>query len=232
MTTVSEKCRIDAAKELWPVFWGLVGTKAALLWDELVKAYSEPHRAYHNLVHLQQMLHAIHPYKQVLQDWEGVLLALFYHDVVYDPAASDNEAQSAKWACERLDKLVPPTTLNLCEALILATATHQHHNEETFNLFIGADLAILGSTCPEYLHYAQAIRREYARYPDKHYRDSRMTVLHRFLDRDRIFYAESFFCRYEAIARKNLSQEWAYWKTKSDAIHYKRQFLHNSRLNL
>ncbi|MBL7977194.1 MAG: hypothetical protein JNN12_02555 [Bacteroidetes Order II. Incertae sedis bacterium] len=214
MTTASEKGRIEAAEKLWPVFLGLVGTKAALLWEELTKAYSEPHRAYHNLVHLQNMFHVLRPYKHTLRDWDAVLLALFCHDVVYNPVASDNEVQSAKWACERFDKLVPTATLHLCEALILATATHRRHNEETFNLFIGADLAVLGSTWPEYLRYAQAIRSEYALYPDESYRNGRMAVLHCFLDRDRIFYAESFFRTYEAIARKNLKRECTYWEKR------------------
>ncbi|MBN8587777.1 MAG: hypothetical protein J0L94_05585 [Rhodothermia bacterium] len=202
--------RSSAVKQLLqPVFWEALSShpKAPVLWEELCAAYSQPHRTYHNLLHLQNMYEVLYPYQKNVPSWQATLLALFYHDVVYEPTSPDNETQSALLAKSRLQDVVSEEILLLCEDLILATANHSQHGLYGVNVFIGADLAILGNNWPTYLRYAKNIRKEYQQLHDEVYRSGRITVLNNFIQRERIFYAEPFFKKYEIQARENMARE-------------------------
>lgn len=61
---------------------------------DLERRYTEPHRYYHNLDHLHAMGQA---YIDAMSgDIEPTTaLAILYHDAIYDPTRTDNEAQSA-----------------------------------------------------------------------------------------------------------------------------------------
>lgn len=66
---------------------------AAWTWRVLSALYTEPHRAYHNLDHVQDCL-------RTQLRWAGshdpiVSLALFFHDAVYVPGDKRNEELSA-----------------------------------------------------------------------------------------------------------------------------------------
>ena len=57
-----------------------------------------------------------------IKDINGVKLAAWFHDVVYDTAAKDNEDQSAQYAQNYLDQLgIPKEIIEHVVALILAT---------------------------------------------------------------------------------------------------------------
>src|SRR5438128_2275218 len=72
----------------------------------LVAAYCEPHRHYHNLQHIMEMLDRM-PWLQVRKKPDTILveLATWYHDIVYDPRSAENEARSADLASEALREL-------------------------------------------------------------------------------------------------------------------------------
>ena len=71
---------------------------AEKIWRELAVAYGENGRFYHNLHHIQHALDVAEQLQAVAVDFTAVQLALWFHDVVYDPRRSDNEAQSAAFA--------------------------------------------------------------------------------------------------------------------------------------
>lgn len=59
----------------------------------LLTNYSEPHRFYHNLDHISSMCEEANR-RGVLTD--ELLLSIFFHDIIYDPKATDNEEKSAE----------------------------------------------------------------------------------------------------------------------------------------
>ncbi len=61
---------------------------------ELTRRYEEPHRRYHALPHIADMLHR----GRDLQLDDVQVAAIWFHDAIYDPRALDNEAQSAALA--------------------------------------------------------------------------------------------------------------------------------------
>ncbi len=178
---------------------------------QLVTAYSEAQRHYHNLDHLAHLLHVVEPFKDSLDSasWTELVLAVYYHDVVYDSRRSDNEERSAEFAREALTGLsLPNGTHDAVSELILSTKDHRPRRPQRHHaLLLDADLAILGESPPRYAAYAEAIRREYAWVPEEAYREGRAKVLERFLQRERIYLTDELHARYEAAARGNLQGE-------------------------
>src|SRR4051812_25326408 len=71
-------------------------------WSEIEAAYAEPHRHYHTLAHIEAVLSGFDSHRQSFEDPDVAELALFYHDVIYDPSRQDNEVQSAARLYDRL----------------------------------------------------------------------------------------------------------------------------------
>jgi predicted metal-dependent HD superfamily phosphohydrolase len=72
--------------------------------EQLVDAYSQKHRHYHTGVHIEHCLRELDSASRLAREPAEVELALWFHDVVYDPYSSDNEARSADLACELLNR--------------------------------------------------------------------------------------------------------------------------------
>ena len=51
--------------------------------EEILRAYSQPKRHYHNLAHIEQMLRLSDEYAHSLMDRDIVDFAIFYHDFIY-----------------------------------------------------------------------------------------------------------------------------------------------------
>lgn len=174
------------------------------IFADLIRRYSEPARHYHTVTHL---LHVVGLLGQAASP--AVLFAAFFHDVVYDSRASDNEARSAEYAEEALRRLGSAEAVRAeTTRLILLTRTHDPRPEDVAGqTLIDADLAILGSDPAEYASYAAAIRREYHWVPDADYRAGRRRVLEGFLLREHIYYLPATRQHREAQARINLANE-------------------------
>lgn len=179
--------------------------------EELVAAYAEPHRAYHTLDHIAALLRLFGEYGNDAMDGDAVALAIVFHDAVYDPARSDNEAASAGLAGERLAILgFAEALIAKVRRLILATQHGAHAGavaDADAALLLDLDLSVLGAPPEDYRAYAQAIRREFSIYPDAVYRPGRRRVLEGFLARDRIYLTGRLGALWEAPARRNIAGE-------------------------
>jgi predicted metal-dependent HD superfamily phosphohydrolase len=177
-------------------------------YDELLQRYSERSRYYHNLDHLNHLLLQILPLGSQLDDMDAVLFALYYHDSVYRVMRRDNEERSAKLASSRLKVLgLEDNRIDRCKNHILATKSHEMSHDTDTNFFTDADLSVLGQDWLTYKSYTEAIRREYAIYPDMIYKPGRKKVIEHFLWMEKIFKTDPFFAKYEQQARINLSRE-------------------------
>jgi predicted metal-dependent HD superfamily phosphohydrolase len=146
--------------------------------------------------------------REKILDWDAVLFALFYHDIIYNALKGDNEEQSAELATERMTTLgVPEERVKKCRAHILATKKHEVSADMDTNLFTDADLSILGKEWEVYEAYCKNVRLEYSIYPDLVYKPGRKGVLKHFLQMERIFKTEHFFTLYEQQARLNIKRE-------------------------
>jgi predicted metal-dependent HD superfamily phosphohydrolase len=129
-----------------------------------------------------------------------------FHDSIYDPTRTDNEAQSALLAEKSLKRLsVAPPLIESVVNIILATQNHQAGDPDEA-LFLDADLSILGAEPKTYQTYARAIRQEYAWVPRVLFWERRAAVLQKFLSRERIYQTKTF-AHLEQPTRENLECE-------------------------
>jgi predicted metal-dependent HD superfamily phosphohydrolase len=188
---------------------GTTGPTAHDVFCALAAAYQEPGRFYHDLGHIAEILGTLASLRVPAREPELLDLAGWFHDVVYDSRAKDNEERSAVVATEALHRLgLPPDRIDRVAALIRMTRDHRADPADAdAQRLLDADLAILGSPPEKYKEYARAIRREYAWVPEPDYRAGRRAVLRQFLGRPRIFATEELFGRLEDAARRNLAGE-------------------------
>ena len=177
------------------------------LWSDIVNRYTTPSRHYHTLIHLDHMMTELLEVKNKIFDWNLVVFAVAYHDIIYDVLKNDNEAESAAYAARALSNILENSQIEKCRQLIIATKLHDLSPEPDVNYFTDADLAILGSDTKNYFIYSSQIRKEYAIFPDIIYSQGRKKVLKHFLQMDRIYKTDYFFNRYERKARINMELE-------------------------
>ncbi|RMZ59893.1 hypothetical protein D1632_09830 [Chryseobacterium nematophagum] len=177
-------------------------------WKELEKNYTNRKRHYHNLNHLESMIHELESPGIEIKDWDSVLFSVFYHDIVYQSTAKDNEEKSAEKAKIVLQKIdLPSEQIDKISNHILATKSHKKSNDADTNYLLDADLSILGKSWDEYEKYTKQIRKEYSIYPNFLYNPGRKKVLEHFLTFDEIYKTEFFKERYEKQARENIAKE-------------------------
>jgi len=185
------------------------------LWNEIEKAYSSPKRHYHTLTHLENVLDQLLFVRSEINDWNTILFALFYHDIVYKSSKSDNEEESALLAEKRMTQVgISHAQIIQCISQILATKNHLQQPDSDTNYFTDADLSVLGKDWKVYEAYFKQIRKEYSIYPDFLYNLGREKVLNHFIGMDRIFKTDYFFNAFEMQVKSNLKKELEFLEEK------------------
>ena len=201
--------RLDLMQRGWVGLLRPFGVEPAAAYppfDRLAAAHAGPHRHYHTLEHVGEVLRVAGR----LHGGPAVQLAAWFHDAVYDPKARDNEARSAELAERELAALGLPADVVAKVADLVRSTAHfaaeSFHGPE-FDTLHDADLAILAAAEPRYRRYADDVRKEYAWVPDADYRAGRTKVLEAFLARERIFRTPVMVEEGEEAARRNLRAE-------------------------
>jgi predicted metal-dependent HD superfamily phosphohydrolase len=196
-------------QQRWVELWSRLGAQGsgALIFAQLAAGYAEPGRAYHTAEHIRDCLAELDLSRDLAQYPDEVEAALWFHDAVYRPGASDNEDQSAELARTALSMgAVPHEVADRTAALVLATRHAGVPNSPDEQLICDIDLSILGREPGIFDAFERQIRREYAWVPEPMYRRERSAVLSGFLRRRSIYQTDQFRHRYEALARANLER--------------------------
>lgn len=197
-------------RDEWLAFFRRPGAlqQAFRVWSQIVKAYSEPHRHYHNLDHIRALLDAFDRNRAQLQDPAAVFIAILFHDFIYDPERKDNEERSAAFAERVLKELdYPEAAVPKIARWIRATQHHEPDDDPDLGYLLDFDLQILGAAPEVYRQYTEQIRKEYAVYPDALYHPGRKAAMQHFLEREHIYATTLYRERLEAAARQNISGE-------------------------
>lgn len=179
------------------------------IWVVIRNRYSESHRYYHTLEHIEDML------KQrlgaPLDDVVTVDLAIIYHDIVYDPTSKTNEEDSAQLfrGCFDWVSLVNVDIEMVCKYIELTKAHDvSAADDNDLKMFIDIDMSILGRDREGYTVYARKIRQEYIHIPDAAYCQGRAAFLRSVISSDkRIFASEMYWGMFEEKARENMNWE-------------------------
>ncbi|MDV6331380.1 hypothetical protein [Asticcacaulis sp. 201] len=188
---------------------GVGEAEGAVVWQRLSGVYGEPHRHYHTLTHIDAVIHDLDRLAQAFVAPDEAALALFFHDVVYDPARSDNEDRSAEYLRDTL----PELDTTHAQSMIRATRHHRGDADPDTNLLLDIDMAILAADWPDYLAYARGVYREYLPvYGHDAYAAGRVALfLEPTLARTHLFLTDAFAAG-ETTARENLNREIALWR--------------------
>ncbi len=204
--------RMDGLQRSWLQLltqFNIAPVDAYSLFDRLIAAYQEPHRHYHNIEHIAEMLKIAGKLSDQATNLPAIQLAVWFHDAIYDPKAKDNEERSALLATAELQSLgIPAETAKEVGDMIRATAHVDSTTVDTDTaILLDADLAILGAEESRYLRYAEAIRQEYAWVEEAAYREGRTRVLESFLKRPAIYRTPRMQAVGDEPARRNIKAE-------------------------
>lgn len=201
----------DAVRAVRGDAHGLVSTR-----EDLVERWSEGHRGYHDLRHLDEVLAALSELRGELADdagaWASVVFAAWFHDAVYAVEnPEDNERHSADLAREALSHGgVGADVVDATVALVEATVAHDTEALTGADAaFHDADLWILSAPTERFDDYCADVRREYASVPDAAYAAGRTAILRPFVNRPWVYRTEHARRVWESRARANLTRELA-----------------------
>lgn len=144
----------------------------------IAEAWQEKHRFYHTTEHLQTLIDDIEKLTDIdEQERNALIIAAFFHDIVYDPTKQDNELQSVRVfkMCTR-----PHAQTDLITQIILDTQTHQA-NSPVSKIFSTLDMKIItDSDFITLLTYEKQIFKEYQHIDYAFYRTVRISILEKF----------------------------------------------------
>lgn len=192
----------------WQRAWTALGSPAPDgVFESLLARWSEPHRRYHTLQHLDEGIAHLEPVLHLAEHAGEVEIALWFHDAIYEPIRGDNEAKSADWARETaLAAGASAASADRIHALVMATRHAALPATPDEALLVDVDLSILGAPAARFAEYEAQVRAEYALVPTWLFRNKRRGILLEFLARPRIFATEHFHGTLEARARENLQE--------------------------
>lgn len=180
--------------------------------NDLKRRYGEAQRHYHTWDHVDALLGHLSPLQDRLNDPSAVLWALYWHDAIYDPTASDNEDASADLLKAMASGALPETSIRRADAIIRATKKHlvphglDPEDISDLELFLDIDLSILAAAPAIFDNYEVQIRNEYAFVPEPLYVQARCEILRGFLKRSRLYFSDVFHEKWEDRARANLNR--------------------------
>ncbi|MCW2765733.1 MAG: hypothetical protein JWO11_1692 [Nocardioides sp.] len=184
--------------------------------DEVLAAYADPTRGYHDTRHLTEVLGRLDEIADagVAYDRLPVVLAAWFHDGVYD-GERDAEERSAIWAEEALAPILEPAVVAEVARLVRLTETHLPEDDDANGSALSdADLAILAAPDGRYAEYVAAVRAEFAHVDDESFRFGRSEVLRGLLAKPHLFHTPYARASWEDAARANVERELAGLETR------------------
>lgn len=183
--------------------------------------YTQPHRHYHNLEHINKCLGELESIKNInissdIEFFEGLTDAIWFHDAIYNPFSDYNEEDSSTLYIKSVSnsyKCLSHWELLVVQA-ILSTKSHylfsntlDSSNDER-DLFIKTlldiDLSSLGKDYDEFRINGENIRKEFYFVPEEIFNKNRIKFFENILARKKIYYTPFFFEKYESKARHNI----------------------------
>lgn len=173
--------------------------------DRLYAAWSVEARRYHDLEHLVDCLRELDAANAREPAADRAELALWYHDVVYEPGAHDCEERSARaLEADAVALAIPELSAKAAANLVRATAhagARDTCEPVAAELVRDIDLSILGRDALRFMDYEYGVEEEYGATPTIAFRCGRGRFLAALQARDSIFRGAHFRARYEQRAR-------------------------------
>lgn len=182
------------------------GAHAEDVYEEVQAYYSEPGRHYHTPTHIEHCLSQFDLAADEMDDPDAVEMAIWFHDLVFDANASDNELQSARRFVELAGDAMAPDFKTKVYDLIMATAPPRlpKTNDEKFMLDI--DLSSFGLPWQDFVRDSTAVRRESPELSDAEFFPGQRAFLESLVSREHFYFTDFFRSRIEDTARRNIKR--------------------------
>lgn len=168
--------------------------------------YSEPHRRYHTLDHIRHCLAQLDQVRHLADDPDAMELAIWFHDVIYDPAMDDNELRSALFFDAHLGVHLPGGRAARVHRLIMYTEHPSEPDDGDARLMVDIDLSSFGLSWEEFMRDTNAIQEELAHLPEEQFIAGKLKFLGCLLSRPRFYLTDCFHDRLEGQARSNIER--------------------------
>lgn len=190
----------------WEILMARIGFSQNIgTYSDLKSRYSETHRKYHNVSHIESVLFELANAKHIAENYEAIELSLWFHDAVYDSFSKTNERDSADLAVSFIsDNGGSKELQQAVYSLVMATEHNFVPQINDQKLIVDIDLSILGSAKERYAEFEDAIRKEYKYVPWFIFKNRRIELLQYFLSRESIYSTEYYVDSLEKQARKNI----------------------------
>ena len=178
---------------------------AEVAWSKVEQHYSEPHRVYHDRQHLAHCLEQLDLANGLIEHPQQVEMAIWFHDIINEPGASDNEQRSSDYFRALASGTADAQFIDAVVNLILVT-THQSAPVDPDQQFIcDIDLASFGCPWECFIRDSEAVKAEFTGTEEEYYR-GKEAFLQSMLAHPRIFLTDFFYARYEEQARDNIDR--------------------------
>ena len=192
--------------------------QSSQIYQRLIEAYAEPQRHYHTLAHIRHCLDMFDQCRSLLENPDAVELSIWFHDVIYLPGASDNEARSAALYRQLAQESHSDEIRQRVDDMIIATLHLEQPIEDPDTQFmVDIDLSSFGLPWDEFLRDSKALRRENSDVSDADYYDKAKKFQTSLLARERFYQTDFFYQRLETQARKNLEDYFDYLRQQLPA---------------
>jgi predicted metal-dependent HD superfamily phosphohydrolase len=182
------------------------GAEPQPVWTLLQQHYQEPHRFYHNLDHLSHCLGELDTAGTHIEEPDATEMAIWFHDIIYNYGAKDNEVRSADTFRELAGAHMPADFRDRVCDFIIATQ-HAGSAPDTGTAFVvDIDLSGFGLPWDGYLADSNALRLEAPDINDEQYYAGKLRFLDELLSWENLFQTDYFNDRLEATARANIER--------------------------
>lgn len=180
--------------------------RGGALYRELKSRYSESHRRYHTPAHIAHCLEQFDLARGKINDPDAVEMSIWFHDVIYDARAPDNEEQSAKFFLEVCGSYVDEAFKSKVYDLIIVTIHKEHPSTMDEKYMVDIDLSSFGLPWERFLKDSEAVREEFSHMNDAEFYPAQKAFLESLISRKHFCFTAFFRKRHDAQARENIER--------------------------
>ena len=176
------------------------------VYRQLVAHYLCAGRYYHTPDHVRHCVQQLDLARAHVPNPDAVELALWFHDVIYVPAAGDNELRSADWFATVAQSVMRESLIQRVHDLIMVTVHPSCPDDLDSQFVVDVDLSSFALPWARFKSDSRNVRREMVHLSDDQFFGGQMRFLRALLERPAFFLTDFFRERSEAIARDNITR--------------------------
>ena len=172
----------------------------------LLEAYST-NRYYHTIAHINYMLKHMYGFELNGRDFSKMIMAILYHDIVYDAASNKNEYNSAEFFANHNKNLSAfnEDEVEEIKSLILIKSHKETPKTKLEKIICDLDLRELSSDRQSEI--TEQVRKEYSHLSDKEFYKGRLEFFKNMLNKKFIYHTDLYRSSLEDQARHKITKE-------------------------